>query len=317
MISYLIFIIGFVVLVKGADLLVKGAASVARRLNVSDLVIGLTIVSVGSSAPEMVVNIVASIKGSSEIAFGNILGSNIANILLGLGIASTIHSLKVKRSTTYKEIPFSLLAVIVIAIMANDTFLTGAPVSSITRSDGLVLLCFFSIFLYYIYTINTGRVEEEKELKEYKLPVSILLVILGIAGLGIGGKWVVDGAKVLMRDLGISEAFVGLTFIAFGTSLPEIVTSAVAAYRKKTDIAVGNVVGSNVFNVFWVLGVTSLIRPIQFRPELNVDIMMVVIATAFLFAVLFVGKKHLIDRQKGIGFIILYFLYIAYLVYRG
>jgi cation:H+ antiporter len=315
--NYLIFIIGFAVLIKGADLLVKGAASVARRLNVSDLAIGLTVVSVGSSAPEMVVNIVASLRGSSEIALGNILGSNIANILLGLGIASIIYPIRVKKSTTYKEIPFSLLAVVVIAIMANDALLEGTPVSSITRSDGLVLLSFFSIFLYYIYTIGIGRVEDEKDLKKYTLSMSLLLIFVGISGLGIGGKWVVDGARAFVRDLGISEAFVGLTFVAFGTSLPEIVTSAVAAYRRNTDIAVGNIVGSNIFNIFWVLGLTSIVRPIQFRPELNVDIIMVVIVTAFLFATLFVGKKQLIDRQKGIGFITLYLLYIGYLIYRG
>ncbi len=317
MTNYLIFIIGFVILVKGADLLVKGAVSVSRRLNISDLAIGLTVVSVGSSAPEMVVNIVASLKGSSEIALGNVLGSNIANILLGLGVASIIYPLRVKKSTTYKEIPFSLLAVLVLAIMANDAFLEGAPASAITRSDGLVLLSFFSIFLYYIYTIGIGREEDEKISKKYTLPISLLLIFLGICGLGIGGKWVVDGARAFVRDLGISEAFVGLTFVAFGTSLPEIVTSAVAAHRRNTDIAVGNVVGSNVFNIFWVLGLTSIIRPIQFRPELNADIIMVLLVTTFLFAILFVGKRHLIDRPKGIGFILLYFLYIGYLVYRG
>ncbi len=314
--DYLIFVLGFVVLVKSADLLVKGSVSISRSLNISDLAIGLTVVSVGSSAPEMVINIVASFKGYSEIALGNVLGSNIANILLGLGIAAIVHPLKVKKSTTYKEIPFSLLAVIVVAIMANDAIIEGSMVSAITRIDGLVLLSFFSIFLYYIYSIGASK-EEERISKRYALSLSIVFVVLGIIGLGLGGKWVVDGARSFVKNLGISEAFVGLTFVAIGTSLPEIVTSAVAAYRRNTDIAVGNVIGSNVFNIFWVLGLSAVVRPIPFREALNVDIITVVLVTAFLFVALFVGKKHLLDRPKGIGFVVLYIIYIAYLVYRG
>ncbi len=314
--DYLIFVLGFIILVKSADLLVKGAVSISRSLNISDLAIGLTVVSVGSSAPEMVINIVASFKGYSEIALGNVLGSNIANILLGLGIASIVHPLKVKKSTTYKEIPFSLLAVIVLAFMANDAFLEKGTLSAITRIDGLVLLSFFAIFLYYIYTIGAAK-DEEKMPKRYALSLSIVFVVLGIVGLGLGGKWVVDGAKSFVRNLGISEAFVGLTFVAIGTSLPEIVTSAVAAYRRNADIAIGNVIGSNVFNIFWVLGLSAVIRPIPFRDALNVDIFTVVMVTTFLFIALFVGKKHLLDRPKGIGFVLLYFVYIGYLVYRG
>lgn len=317
MLSYILLIIGFLILIKGAAVLVDGASSIAKSLRVSDLVIGLTVVSMGSSAPELIVNIIASIRGNTDLAVGNVLGSNTANILLGLGIAATIYHLKVQKSTVWKEIPFSLLAVLAMALMANDALIDGSISSAITRADGLVLLLFFTIFLFYIYSLGSGEVAERKESKQHSMAVSFLMITAGLIGLTLGGKWVVDGAMVIGRGLGASEALIGLTIVALGTSLPEIVTSAVAAYKKNADIAVGNVVGSNIFNIFWVLGLVSVVRPIDFSPALNEDIAMVVFTTTLLFVILFIGKKHTIERWEGFGFIGIYVAYIAYLIYRG
>jgi cation:H+ antiporter len=322
MTSYIFLIIGFALLVKGADILVDGATSVARRFGVSDLVIGLTVVSIGSSSPELIVNVIASLRGNTDLAVGNVLGSNTANILLGLGVAAIIYNLKVQKSTIWKEIPFSLLAVLVMAIMANDALIDGRASSAITRGDGLVFLSFFLIFFYYVYSLGKAGNESEgdegeKDGKKRSMATALLMVAGGGIGLTIGGKWVVDGAMTIGRGLGVSEALMGLTVVAIGTSLPEIVTSAVAAYRKSADIAVGNVVGSNIFNIFWVLGLASLIRPIPFSPELNTDILTVVLATTLLFIILFVGRRHTIARWEGGGFIVLYVAYLAYLIHRG
>ncbi len=286
----------------------------------SDLVIGLTVVSIGSSSPELIVNIIASIRGNTDLAVGNVLGSNTANILLGLGVAAIIYNLKVQKSTVWKEIPFSLLAVLVMAIMANDALIDGRASSAITRGDGLVFLSFFLIFFYYVYSLGregSEGDEGESDGKKRSMATALLMVAGGGIGLTIGGKWVVDGAMAIGRGLGASEALMGLTVVAIGTSLPEIATSAVAAYKKNADIAVGNVVGSNIFNIFWVLGLASLIRPLAFSPALNTDILMVILATTLLFVILFIGRRHTIARWEGGGFIILYVAYLAYLIHRG
>ncbi len=317
MIPYLLLIIGFVLLLKGAAVLVDGAASLARRFGLPDLVIGLTVVSIGSSAPELIVNIMASVRGNADLAVGNILGSNTANILLGLGIAAVIRNLKVRRSTVWKEIPFSLLAVLVLAVLANDALIDGRVFSAITRGDGLVILAFFLIFLYYVYSLGKNNIGMECEDGERSVARALIMVAVGGAGLALGGKWVVDGAVTIGRDLGVSEALMGLTVVAIGTSLPEIVTSAVAAHRKRADIAVGNVVGSNIFNIFWVLGLVSVIRPITFSPALNWDILAVIVATTLLFVILFFGRKHTITRWEGLGFIAIYAAYLGYLIDRG
>jgi len=319
MFSYFLLIIGFVLLLKGADILVEGASSISRRFGLPDLVVGLTVVSIGSSAPELIVNLFASFRGSADLAVGNILGSNTANILLGLGVAALVHNLKVRRSTVWKEIPFSLLAVLVLAVLANGAFIGGSGPSAITRPDGLVLLAFFLVFLYYVYSLGAKarQTAEECDDGERSIRMALLMAAGGGVGLALGGKWVVDGAVEIGRSLGASEALMGLTVVAVGTSLPEIVTSAVAAHRKKADIAVGNVVGSNIFNIFWVLGVVSVIRPIHFSPALNMDILAVIIATTLLFVFLFVGKRHTLTRREGLGFILMYGVYLVYLIHRG
>lgn len=318
MLTFFLFVVGFALLIKGADLLVAGSSSVAKKFGISSLVIGLTIVAFGTSAPELVVNLLASINGNTDIAIGNILGSNIVNILLILGIAGVIYPLAVGRGTIYKEIPFALLAVIVLGFMANDIFFDGAVASVLGRIDGLILISFFAIFLYYIFSIaKDGNNESEDEIKMYSTGKSSLMIFAGLVGLVVGGKWIVDGAIVFASNMGVSEALIGLTIVAVGTSLPELATSAVAAYRKNADIAIGNVVGSNIFNVFWILGISAVIRPLPFSPALAFDMGVTIFVTILLFIAVLVGQKYKFERWQGIVFILLYVAYVVYLVIRG
>lgn len=316
MLTYILFVIGFVFLIKGADLLVDGAASIARSMRVSDLVIGLTVVAFGTSTPELSVNIIASFKGNTDIAIGNVLGSNTANIFLILGISSIIYPLGVTKGTVWKEIPFSLLAAVVLVFAANDQILEKAAVSVLTRIDGLIFLCFFTIFIYYTFSIaaRVEGVEEHVPVRQYGWLRSLLFIIAGLAGLTIGGKWIVDGAVILAKKLGMSESLIGLTIVAVGTSLPELATSAVAAYKKNSEIAVGNVVGSNIFNIFFVLGISATIRPLPFQTQNNVDLGVVILSSLMLFFFMFTGKKHSLDRWEGIVCLILYFGYVAFLI---
>jgi cation:H+ antiporter len=319
MLPYILLIIGFVILVKGADFLVQGASSIARRFNVSDLVIGLTVVAFGTSTPELFVNIVASIRGNTDIAIGNVLGSNVANIFLILGVSSVIYPLTVTKGTVWKEIPLSLLAALLLGILANDRLIDKRDFSELTRIDGLVLLCLFIIFMYYSFSIakNIDGMEEHVPTRQHALPRSILLVLGGLVGLSVGGKWIVDGAVHVALNLGMSQSLVGLTIVAVGTSLPELATSAMAAHRRNVEIAVGNVVGSNIFNVFFVLGISSTIKPLPFKTHSNMDIGVVILASLLLFVYMFTGKKRSLDRWEGGIFVVFYVAYIAFLIIQG
>lgn len=318
MITLALFIVGFVLLIKGADYLVTGASALAFKFGIAPLVIGLTVVAFGTSAPELVVNLLASFSGNTDIAIGNIIGSNIVNILLILGITALIYPITVQRSTVWKEIPFALLSVVVVALMANDVFIDGAEASVLTRIDGFVLMSFFLIFLYYILGIAKQAPAENAE-----TPVGLsslrswIYIVGGLAALVVGGKWIVDGAVVFAQSMGVSEALIGLTIVAIGTSLPELATSLVAALKKNTDIAVGNVIGSSIFNIFWILGLSATIAPLPFAQVLTVDIFVNLAATILLFLALFVGRKHTIEKWQGVLFILFYVAYIVFLVFRG
>lgn len=316
MLIYILFVLGFILLIKGADLLVDGASSVAKKLDVSDLIIGLTVVAFGTSAPELFVNLLASIDGNTDLAIGNILGSNIANILLILGVASIIYPITVQKSTVWKEIPFSLLAALAMGILANDRLIDGKSFSELSRSDGLILFGFFSIFLYYIVEVGRKtKSTKDDEVKQLSTVKSVVFILLGLVGLVLGGKWIVDGAISMTSDFGVSQSFVGLTVVAIGTSLPELATSAVAAFKRNTDIAIGNVVGSNIFNIYWILGLSSVIKPLPFSPANNTDILMTIVASVLLFV--FIGRKHVLQRWQGIMFLLIYILYTIYLfMYR-
>ena len=317
MTTYIFFILGFFILIKGADILINGSVSVAKKFKISSIVIGLTIVAFGTSMPELIVNIFASAQGKTEIAIGNILGSNIINILFILGISAVIYPITANKNTVLKEIPFSLLAIVVLGIMANDIIIDGQIFSSITRIDGLILISFLIIFLYYIFGITKSveDIVEKDEIKVFSYSKGVFYIILGIVGLIVGGKWIVDGAVEIARFFNISESLIGLTIIAIGTSLPELATSAVAAYKKQSDIAIGNIVGSNIFNIFFVLGVSAIIRPLPFNDNLNKDIAMTIFASVILLLMMFIGKKRIIKRWQGIFMIIVYIGYIVFLVW--
>ena len=317
MLTYALFIVGFVILIKGADLLVDGASTIARRFNVSDLVIGLTVVAFGTSTPELFVNVMASIQGNTDIAIGNVVGSNIANVFLILGVSSIIYPLTVSKGTVWKEIPFSLLAAIVLFVVANDQLLDGSQVSDLTRIDGIVLFSFFIIFIYYTTSIATRieGMEDHVPAKQHGWLRSSLYIILGLAGLTFGGKWIVDGALAIAARFGMSESLVGLTIVAVGTSLPELATSAVAAYKRNVEIAVGNVVGSNIFNIFFVLGISAIIKPLPFQMKSNRDIGVVIFSSLLLFLFMFTGKKRSLDRWEGLIFLGCYGVFVAYLVF--
>ena len=319
MLVYILFVAGFVIMIKGADFLVDGAASLAKRFNISNLVIGLTVVSFGTSAPELVVNILASLTGNTDIAIGNILGSNIANILLILGVSAIIYPLTVHKNTVKMEIPYSFFVVLILAFLVSDIFLDGAQSAILSRIDGIVLIILFSFFLIYTYRISkeTNELPEDVEIKDMSVIKAVILVLIGMVGLVLGGKWIVDGAVEIATQLGMSQAFIGLTIVAVGTSLPELATSAVAAYKKNTDIAIGNVVGSNIFNITWILGVSSIINPLVFSAHNMVDLGVVLVATLLLLIMIFAGKKYTLSKVEGVIFLILYFGYIVYLVYEG
>lgn len=313
--SIILLILGFVLVIKGADSLVTGGSSLAKKLHVSDLAIGLTVVAFGTSLPELSVNIAASLKGSSEIAITNVLGSNVANIFLILGISSLIFPLTVTKGTVWKEIPLSFLAVMVMGILAADHLIDGEFNSSLTRTDGLILLCFFLIFIYYSAGIakETSQLAGASPEKVYSLFKSIIYIFAGLILLVVGGKLIVEGAIRTATKLHINESIIGATIVAIGTSIPELATSAVAAYRKNPDIAVGNVVGSNIFNIFFILGLSSVIKPLPVQSGDTLHITAALIGSVILFICMFTGKRKLLDRWEGALLVLGYLAYL-YLV---
>ncbi|MBY0316488.1 MAG: calcium/sodium antiporter [Bdellovibrionales bacterium] len=311
--------IGLVILIFGAEYLVKGASSVARGFGVTPLVIGLTVVAFGTSTPELTVNLYSVFTGATDIAIGNIVGSNIGNILLILGISALIAPLAVQSSTVKWEIPLALLAMLFVLIFGSDVLFDGAATNVISRSEGLAFIGFFIIFMFYIFAIarnDTAPANEgEKTQGKTVSPLmAILLIIGGLAALVIGGKLLVDNAIIFARFFGLSESVIGLTIVAIGTSLPEMATSIIATLKKEIDIAVGNIVGSNIFNVFWILGLSATIAPLPTNPGFMVDALVGIGATTALMAALFIGKKHHIDRWQGALFILAYVGYVTYLL---
>lgn len=319
---FLLMPVGFVALIKGADLLVDGAGTVARRMGVSDLVIGLTIVALGTSMPELLVNILAALQGNTDLAVGNVVGSNIANILLILGVSAIIYPIHVERNTVWKEIPFALLAAVLLLVMPNDILLDGEERNVLSRTDGLVLLLFLCVFLYYVYEASRGQTEksipEDVDIKPRSGWASAALIIGGLVGLTVGGKWVVDGAVALSETLGMSQEFIGLTVVAVGTSLPELATGIAAARRRNAAIVVGNAVGSNIFNIFLVIGLTGAIIPVPLDERSNMDILFMIGCTLLLFGTMFFGApKYAMGRREGIMFVALYVLYLIFATWRG
>jgi cation:H+ antiporter len=317
--DYLLFAVGFVLLIKGAGWLIEGSSALARRFRIPEIVIGLTVVAFGTSSPELAVNIIASLGGNNGLAIGNIVGSNIANILLILGVAASITNLTIKSNTVWREIPFSLFAALILGYLANDQLFRDSSLNIISRADGLVLVGLFVVFLYYTYHLGKNNLREDVLDVDVERPLwkSVGMLILGLAGLVIGGEWIVSGAVSLARLLGYSESFIGLTIVAIGTSLPELATTVVAVRKENADLAIGTVIGSNIFNVFWVLGLSATVSPITFNVENNFSIILNIGCSLILFALLFTGRRHTLQKWQGAFLLFGYLAYISYLTIGG
>ena len=301
----------------------KGASSLAKRFNVSDIAIGLTVVAMGTSAPELVVNILSGTiqnedSGANEVVFGNIIGSNIFNVFLILSISSIIYPLIVDRNALWKEIPYSLLATIVLFILLNDALLFGAASNNLSMWDGIILLVMFLIFLIYIFiNLSKNAGAEVDDVKTYRIAKTIIMIFVGIIGLAWGGNMIVGNVVQIARYFEVSDKLIGLTILAGGTSLPELATSAVAAFHKKSDLAIGNIIGSNIFNILLVLGLTSLIHSsLVYTPILNMELYMLIVGTLMLFLFMYTFSKYRLDRAEGVLYLIVFICYIYYLFVR-
>ncbi len=304
---------GFVSLIFGANWLVDGASALAKKHNISNLAIGLTIVAFGTSAPELVVNTIASFQGHSDIVLGNIIGSNNFNIFLILGIAGLIYPLTVQSSTVWREIPISLVAALLLLLLGNGVI---GNVLEISRIDGAIMFLAFLLFLFYVYKQMKAN-EIEVVTSENKSNARIWgLIVVGFAGLVVGGQLVVNSSIQIATSLGVSEKIIGLTIIAAGTSLPELLTSVVAAIKKNSDIAIGNVIGSNIFNILLIIPISAFVRPVQFNLSFNLDIAILIGGTIFLFIAMFTGKKKKLDRWEASLLLSFYLVYTIYLVWK-
>lgn len=312
-----LFVVALAVVVKSADVFVSGAASAARKMGMSAFVVGLTIVAIGTSAPEVVVNVIAASQGSTALSIGNILGSNVANILLGLGIAALFVPLAIKKQTVWKELPFTLLATLLIIVLGADCYFGQCVGNVLSRTDGLVFLSFFIIFLVYTFGLSEPEGEDANKIEVLSWLKSILFIVGGLIGLVLGGKFAVEAAVDIATLLGLSENLIGLTIVAVGTSLPEIVTSIIAVRKGHIDMVVGGIVGSMIFNVFFALGLTSLVADLPFSMANLTDALFLVAVTLVLFCCMFLGRKHTLERWQGIFFVALYVGYIVFAVIRG
>lgn len=308
---------GLVLILGGANFLTDGASALARRIGVSDLIIGLTIVAFGTSAPELVITVLSALEGSTEIAVGNIVGSNILNILLILGITALIRPVKVESSLLNNDIPLVVLSSLVLLAMGNAPLLDGAALSQLTRLDGVLLLLFFAVFMRYTFaqarktTAPDPLQQAGAETKSLPAWRSVVYVVGGLAALLFGGNLFVDGASGLARIMGVGEAVIGLTVVAIGTSLPELATSVVAAMKNKAGLAVGNVIGSNIFNAFFVLGCGASVRPLQFGSIGNFDLLAMTVASVLFWVFARFYKRRTIARAEGALLLGLYGIYMA------
>lgn len=311
--NIILLIIGFVILIKGADLFVDGASNIALNFKVSKMLIGLTIVAFGTSAPEFAVSVKGLLSGSFDIVLGNVIGSNILNILLILGVAAMIHPLVVKSNTVKKELPITLLITALFAVLLSDNLFDKSMSNNFTRGDGIVLILFFLVFIYYLINLMRNKVEDSTDEKILSLPKSFLYTFIGLVAIILGSNFVVDSASYLAKALGVSERIISLTIIALGTSLPELVTSVMATKKGEYDIAIGNIVGSNIFNIGIVIGlpVTILggINKIAFS---YIDLIVMIVTALMLY--LFSKNDYKISKREGLSFLILFVVYYSYVI---
>ena len=309
-------IVGFAVLIKGADIFVDGAKSIAGNFKVSKMLIGLTIVAFGTSAPEFAVSVKSILSGSGDIVLGNVIGSNILNIALILGVSSLFHSLTVKNNTVKKEIPFVLLITCAFSALMLDSLFDKGEVNAFLRGDGVVLLMFFAVFVYYLISMARNKIDDDQDEKYLPMVKAFVFTIGGIVAVVVGSNFVVDSASAIALALGVSEKMISLTIIALGTSLPELVTSVTATRKGEYDIAIGNVVGSNIFNIGMVIGIPvtmfGAIRTITFN-YIDIAVMIAVVVFLFLFAL----KDYKITRREGIMLLLMFVIYYSYVIMNG
>lgn len=317
--NILLLVGGLLLILLGANGLTDGAASVAKRFRIPDIVIGLTIVAFGTSAPELTVSVSSALKGSADIAIGNVVGSNLFNTLMIVGCTALFAPIVVTRNTLQKEIPLCILSSVVLLVCANDVFLNGDGADIISVTDGLLLLCFFAIFLSYTFAIARHTPDEaagdEERIRQLPLWRSALYILGGFGALIAGGSFFVDGASGIARSLGVSESVIGLTLVAGGTSLPELATSVVAALKKNPEIAIGNVVGSNLFNIFFVLGCSASITPLHLTGITDFDLWVLVASGVLLWLFGLFFAKRTITRIEGGVLVLCYVAYTAFLIY--
>lgn len=319
LIPLLVLLAGFAVLIKGADFLVAGASSTARKYGISNLAIGLTVVAFGTSMPELVVSLLSALEGKNDASFGNVIGSNNFNLMFILGVSGMFAPLIVQRNTVKYEVPLSLFAAFILYYLVNEEIMwssTEANGGILSRWDSFILLVLFILFLLYVYRTmrSSSDIEGAPPVKNYSMGISMLMIVGGLVMLVFGGKLVVDNAIEIARNYGLSEKLIGLTILAAGTSLPELATSCVAAYKGNTDIAIGNVVGSNIFNILFILGVTGIIHPIPFNPALNFDLQVLMASTVLLMIFMFTLNTRKLDRWEAALLLLAYIAYTVYLI---
>lgn len=322
-INILLIIFGFFLLIKGADILVDGSSNIAKKFHIPEIVIGLTIVAIGTSMPELMVSLNASIKGLSDISVGNVIGSNLANLLLILGVTSIIKPLVFKRETKLIESPFTLFITILFFIF--DNYSIFGDINVISRGEGIVLL--FLCVLFIIYNLIMAKKGNEfdrekvkinkKEEKKINILKSLIMIIIGIIGLKFGGDFVVENVRELAISFGISEKLVSLTIVAFSTSLPELITSITATKKGEEDMAIGNIIGSQILNILLIIGISSVISPIAYSISYNMDLYILISASILFVLYPFIGKKDTMTRYNGILFVIIYVIYMISLVIKN
>lgn len=327
--NYILLLIGFALLVKGADYFVDGSSNIAKKLRIPSLIIGLTIVAFGTSAPEAAVSITASINGQNGMAIGNVIGSNIFNLLMVIGASGIIKPLLVEKSILSREFPFTLLISIILIILSSDILFFNSSINTINRIDGIILLILFIVFLYYL--INSAMKNRKESLcdtetsadldmsniksieKSNTMIKSILISVIGIAAIIFGGNLVVDSASNIASSFGVNDQLIGLTIVSIGTSLPEFVTSIIAATKGESDLALGNVLGSNIFNVLFVIGASALISPMTVDPKLIINGAIMILSTILVY--FYAYRKNDISKFESITLSLLYFGYMGYLIF--
>lgn len=325
--NYILLVVGFILLIKGADIFVSGASAISKKMGIPSVIVGLTIVSLGTSAPELAVSVISSIKGNNEIAVGNVIGSNLFNTLMVLGVTTIIMALTIKKSLVKRDFTINIAVTSLLLFLTFNGFIFGKD-NYISRLDGIVLLigC-ISYITYLILSVKkSNKLSEEKndeiaveETIEISIPKSLFKLVIGVAGIVIGGQVVVDSASAIATSLGMSDKLVGLTIVAIGTSLPELVTSAVAAIKGEEDIALGNILGSNIFNILLIIGASSAISPILVSSNLIFDFVFLIVVTILIAIMIFASKKEekVFGKKEGIILVVLYIIYMIYIIMRN